>query len=102
MCPDIAHLKAHEGDLSGANIDATFGNRNTGHVVGVTMQELLLAIREALDDDSASQGIEQVLSVRVDSQTRGNVACWKKSPSSVFVCFLTCSTGMRGIAGLEP
>ena len=39
------------------------------------MQELLFAIRKALQDDSASQGIDQVVSVWMDSQTTGNMSC---------------------------
>lgn len=68
------HLKTHEINLSRGNVGSTFGHRDARDIVGVTVQEVLLAIFDPLQDDGGAQWVDEVLSVWVNSQAGGNVS----------------------------
>lgn len=68
------YLKSPKGDLSRGNVGSTFGHRDAAHVVGVSVQELLFVITDALQNHSASQRIDEMLLVWMDSQATGNTA----------------------------
>lgn len=68
------HLEPHESDLSRGDIISFLGDGQTGDVVTMAVEEFLLVSVYCLDEDSAAQGIDQVLLVRVAFETVGNVS----------------------------
>ena len=72
------YLEAHEGDLSRGNVFTAFGHSDTRDIVGVSLQELLFAMFETLQNDSAPQWVNEVFLIRMHSQTRKHVSYWKK------------------------
>lgn len=68
------HLEPHESDLARGDIISFLGDGQTGDVITVAMEEFLLIRVYCLDEDSAAQGIDQVLLVRVAFETVGNMS----------------------------
>lgn len=75
------YLKAQTVDLSRGYIRPTPGHWQTRDIIGVSLQEFLLAIFDCPQNDRWSQRVDQVLSVRVEPQARTHTA-WnlKKTP----------------------
>lgn len=62
------YLKSQKVDLSRGNVGSTSGHREAAHIVGVSVQELLFVITDAPQNHSASQRIDEVLFVWMESQ----------------------------------
>lgn len=74
FCSSVFYLEARTVDLSRGDVRATPGHGETGDVVGVSLQEFLLAIFDRPQNDPRPQRVDQVLPVRVEPQARTHAA----------------------------
>lgn len=71
----LAHLKAHESDLSRCNIASTFRHRNARDVVRVAMKEILFSTSQTLNNNSAAKRINNMFSVWMHFESRKHMPC---------------------------
>lgn len=73
-CLPSTHLEPHEGDLTRGNVISTLGDGQTGDVVTVTVQEILLWSIYCLNEYGTAQGIKQMFLVRMAFEAIGNMS----------------------------